>query len=192
MNLSELKKPVGQVKKQRRVGQGMGSGRGKFAGRGAKGQKSISGYSRMRGFEGGQMPLHRRMPKRGFTNPFREEYSIINLGELNELEGDTFDSAVLKKMGVVKKLGKGLKVLGTGDITRQITVTVVAISKTAEEKIKAAGGTVNMIIVREAGPATKAEIAARPPKAAKKADNRKAVVKAEKPVKAKAKKKSKK
>jgi len=192
MNLSELKKPVGQVKKQRRVGQGMGSGRGKFAGRGAKGQKSISGYSRMRGFEGGQMPLHRRMPKRGFTNPFREEYSIINLGELNELEGDSFDSAILKKMGVVKKLGKGLKVLGTGDITRQITVTVVAISKTAEEKIKAAGGTVNMIIVREAGPATKAEIAARPPKAAKKADNRKAVVKAEKPVKAKAKKKSKK
>ena len=189
MNLSELKKPVGQVKKQRRVGQGMGSGRGKFAGRGAKGQKSISGYSRMRGFEGGQMPLHRRMPKRGFTNPFREEYSIINLGELNELEGDAFDSATLKKMGVIKKAGKGLKVLGTGEITRKITVSVVAISKTAEEKIKAQGGTVNMILVRPAGPATDAEIAARPAKAVKKADNRQAVVKAVKPEKAKAKKK---
>jgi large subunit ribosomal protein L15 len=185
MNLSQLKKPVGQVKKQRRVGQGMGSGRGKYAGRGAKGQKSISGYSRMRGFEGGQMPLHRRMPKRGFTNPFREEYSIINLGELNELEGDTFDSAILKKMGVVKKALKGLKVLGTGEITRKISVTVVAISKTAEEKIKALGGTVTMIEVRPAGPATEAEIAARPAKAAKKADNRKAVVKPVKAVKAK-------
>ena len=191
MNLSELKKPVGQVKKQRRVGQGMGSGRGKFSGRGAKGQKSISGYSRMRGFEGGQMPLHRRMPKRGFTNPFREEYSIINLAELNELEGDAFDSAILKKMGVVKKAGKGLKVLGTGEITRKITVTVVAISKTAEEKIKAQGGTVNMIYVRPAGPATDAEIAARPAKTAKKADNRQAVVKAAQPAKVKAKKKSK-
>lgn len=185
MNLSELKKPVGQVKKQRRVGQGMGSGRGKFAGRGAKGQKSISGYSRMRGFEGGQMPLHRRMPKRGFTNPFREEYSIINLAELNELEGDTFDSAILKKMGVLKKAGKGLKVLGSGEITRMINVSVVAISKTAEEKIKAAGGTVNMIYVRPAGPATEAELKARPAKAVKKADNRQAVVKPVKAVKAK-------
>jgi large subunit ribosomal protein L15 len=185
MNLSELKKPAGQVKKQRRVGQGMGSGRGKYAGRGAKGQKSISGYSRMRGFEGGQMPLHRRMPKRGFTNPFREEYSIINLADLNELEGDSFDTAILKKMGVVKKAGKGLKVLGTGDITRKINVTVVAISKIAQQKIEAQGGTVTMIAVRPAGPATEAEIAARPPKAAKKADNRQAVVKAVKPVKAK-------
>lgn len=182
MNLSQLKKPEGQVKKQRRVGQGMGSGRGKYAGRGAKGQKSISGYSRMRGFEGGQMPLHRRMPKRGFTNPFREEYSIINLGELNELEGDTFDSAILKKMGVVKKALKGLKVLGTGEITRPIHVTVVAVSKTAEDKIKALGGTVTKIAVRPAGPATEAEIAARPPKAAKKADNRQAA--AVKPAKA--------
>jgi large subunit ribosomal protein L15 len=160
MNLSDLKKPVGQVKKQRRVGQGMGSGRGKFAGRGAKGQKSISGYSRMRGFEGGQMPLHRRMPKRGFTNPFREEYSIINLSDLNELEGDTFDTAILKKMGVVKKALKGLKVLGTGEISRKINITVVAISAKAKEKIEAQGGTVTMIEVRPAGPQTAAEKAA--------------------------------
>jgi large subunit ribosomal protein L15 len=168
MNLSDLKKPAGQVKKQRRVGQGMGSGRGKYAGRGAKGQKSISGYSRMRGFEGGQMPLHRRMPKRGFNNPFREEYSIINLADLNELEGDTFDSAVLKKMGVLKKAGKGLKVLGTGDLTRKINVTVVAISAKAKEKIEAQGGTVTMIEVRPAGPATEAEKAAKGQTASKK------------------------
>ena len=164
MNLSDLKKPVGQVKKQRRVGQGMGTGRGKYAGRGAKGQKSISGYSRMRGFEGGQMPLHRRMPKRGFTNPFREEYSIINLSELNELEGDSFDSAILKKLGVVKKALKGLKVLGTGEISRKINVTVVAISAKAKEKIEAQGGTVTLIEVRPAGPQTEAEKAAQPKK----------------------------
>ncbi len=161
MNLSQLKKPAGQVKKQRRVGQGMGTGRGKYAGRGAKGQKSISGYSRMRGFEGGQMPLHRRMPKRGFTNPFREEYSIINLADLNELEGDTFDAAILKQMGVVKKAGKGLKILGNGDLTRKINVTAAAISKTAEDKIKAQGGTVTLVVARPAGPATPAEKAAK-------------------------------
>src|SRR3954453_18886864 len=104
MNLSDLKKPVGQVKKQRRVGQGMGSGRGKYSGRGAKGQKSISGYSKMRGFEGGQMPLHRRLPKPGFTNIFRKQYVILNGGQLEKLEGDSFTPESLMSLGVIKKM----------------------------------------------------------------------------------------
>jgi large subunit ribosomal protein L15 len=149
MNLNELKRPAGQVKNKRRVGQGMGTGRSKYAGRGAKGQKSISGYSKMRGFEGGQMPLHRRLPKRGFTNPFREEYAIINLGRLDKLEGDAFDAQSLKASGVVKSLGKGLKVLAGGELKRKISVKVAAISKTAEEKIKSLGGSVEVIAPRQ-------------------------------------------
>src|SRR5207253_7089266 len=101
MNLSNLRPPKGQRHKKRRIGQGMGSGRGKFSGRGAKGAKSISGYSRMRGFEGGQMPLHRRLPKRGFTNIFRKEFAIINLGALNELAGDSFDPGKLLETGAI-------------------------------------------------------------------------------------------
>jgi large subunit ribosomal protein L15 len=97
----------------------MGTGRGKFSGRGAKGAKSISGYSRMRGFEGGQMPLHRRLPKRGFTNIFKKEYAIVNVSSLEKLEGDTFDVQSLLKLGVVRKLRKdGLKVLGSGELKR--------------------------------------------------------------------------
>ena len=123
----------------------MGTGRGKFAGRGAKGAKSISGYSMMRGFEGGQMPLHRRLPKRGFTNIFREEWAIVNVSQLEQLEGHSFDPDILKKLGVLKKLEKGLKVLGTGDLTKQITVKVHAISETARKKIEAVGGSVEII-----------------------------------------------
>src|ERR1700741_247104 len=116
MTLSQLKPPPGQKQKKRRLGQGMGTGRGKFSGRGAKGAKSISGYSRMRGFEGGQMPLHRRLPKRGFTNIFGKEYKVINVARLEELEGDTFDPQSLLAAGVIKKLRDGLKILGTGDL----------------------------------------------------------------------------
>jgi large subunit ribosomal protein L15 len=145
MNLSQLKPPPGQKHKKQRVGQGMGTGRGKFSGRGAKGQKSISGYSRMRGFEGGQMPLHRRLPKRGFTNPFREEYAILNLARLDELEGDTFTPESLIAAGVVKKIGRGLKILGNGEIKRKVNITAHAISATAAEKIKAAGGSVQLL-----------------------------------------------
>ncbi len=87
MNLSDLRPPKGQKQKKQRIGQGMGTGRGKYSGRGAKGARSISGYSIMRGFEGGQMPLHRRLPKRGFTNIFRKEYAIVNVGRLEQLEG---------------------------------------------------------------------------------------------------------
>src|SRR4051812_20045410 len=100
MNLSDLKPPRGQKQKRQRIGQGMGTGRGKYSGRGAKGARSISGYSIMRGFEGGQMPLHRRLPKRGFTNIFRKEYAIINLGRLETLDGGTFDMARLQELGV--------------------------------------------------------------------------------------------
>src|SRR5713226_6033672 len=111
MNLSQLRPPKGQKQKQQRIGQGMGSGRGKYSGRGAKGAKSVSGYSRMRGFEGGQMPLHRRLPKRGFTNIFHKEYAIVNIGKLESLEGTTFDPGTLLELGVFKKLNHGLKIL---------------------------------------------------------------------------------
>src|ERR1700727_3409311 len=107
MNLSQLKPPPGQKQKNQRIGQGMGSGRGKYSGRGAKGAKSVSGYSRMRGFEGGQMPLHRRLPKRGFTNIFHKDFAIVNVGALEKLEGDVFTPESLMEAGVVKKIGAG-------------------------------------------------------------------------------------
>jgi large subunit ribosomal protein L15 len=145
MNLSKLKPPSGQKQKQQRVGHGMGSGRGKYSGRGAKGARSISGYSKMRGFEGGQMPLHRRLPKRGFTNIFREEWAIVNLGKLNLLEGERFDPGRLLELGVIKKLGKGVKVLAGGDLGRSIKVEAHSFSKSALEKIQAAGGEAKVI-----------------------------------------------
>jgi len=145
MNLSDLHPPKGQKQKKQRIGQGMGTGRGKYSGRGAKGARSISGYSIMRGFEGGQMPLHRRLPKRGFTNIFKKEYAIVNVGRLEQLEGSAFDPGRLLELGVIKKLGAGLKVLGTGDITRKLDVRAHVFSKSALEKIQKAGGTGNVI-----------------------------------------------
>src|SRR5207342_1330036 len=123
MNLSQLKPPKGQKHKNQRIGQGMGSGRGKFSGRGAKGAKSISGYSRMRGFEGGQMPLHRRLPKRGFTNIFRKEFAIVNLVQLKDLPvGSTVSPDLLLERGIIKNLRDGLKILGTGELPHPLTV----------------------------------------------------------------------
>jgi large subunit ribosomal protein L15 len=145
MNLSDLHPPKGQKQKKQRIGQGMGTGRGKYSGRGAKGARSISGYSIMRGFEGGQMPLHRRLPKRGFTNIFKKEYAIVNVGRLEQLEGSAFDPGRLLELGVIKKLGAGLKVLGSGDITRKLDVRAHVFSKSALEKIQKAGGTGNVI-----------------------------------------------
>jgi large subunit ribosomal protein L15 len=145
MNLSDLRPPKGQKQKKQRIGQGMGTGRGKYSGRGAKGARSISGYSIMRGFEGGQMPLHRRLPKRGFTNIFRKEYAIVNVGRLEQLEGNSFDPGRLLELGVIKKLGAGLKILGTGDITRKIEVKAHVFSKSALDKIQKAGGSGNVI-----------------------------------------------
>ena len=152
MNLSQLKPPAGQKQKQQRFGQGMGSGRGKFSGRGAKGAKSISGYSRMRGFEGGQMPLHRRLPKRGFNNIFRKEFAIVNVGVLEALEGDTFSPQSLIKAGVIHKLKDGLKILGGGELKRKISVQANLFTEAALEKIKAAGGTVTVIEKKSAAP----------------------------------------
>ena len=145
MNLSNLKPPAGQKKNRKRIGRGMGSGLGKTATRGHKGARSISGYSIMRGFEGGQMPLHRRLPKRGFTNIFKKEFAVINLGRLNKLEGDTFSADSLMAAGVIKKLGEGLKVLGSGELTRAITVEAHHFSASARQKIEAAGGKVQVI-----------------------------------------------
>ena len=123
----------------------MGTGRGKYSGRGAKGAKSISGYSRMRGFEGGQMPLHRRLPKRGFTNIFKKEYAILNINAFEALEGDSFDAARLMELGVIKKLGDGLKILGAGELKKKVHVKATLFSKAAIEKIQAAGGTAETI-----------------------------------------------
>jgi large subunit ribosomal protein L15 len=146
MNLSNLHPPAGQKQKKQRIGQGMGSGRGKYSGRGAKGAKSISGYSKMRGFEGGQMPLHRRLPKRGFTNIHRKEYAIVNVGTLEKLDGNDFTPEMLMAAGVVKKLDAGLKILGNGELTRQITVKAHVYSKSALDKIQKAGGTAEVIV----------------------------------------------
>ncbi len=145
MNLSELKPPVGQKQKQQRVGQGMGTGRGKFSGRGAKGAKSVSGYSRMRGFEGGQMPLHRRLPKRGFNNIFRKEFAIVNVAALEALAGTSFDAESLLKAGVIHKLKDGLKILGSGELTKKISVKAHIFSESARKKIEAAGGVAEVI-----------------------------------------------
>ncbi len=150
MNLSQLKPPAGQKKKQQRIGQGMGSGRGKYSGRGAKGAKSISGYSRMRGFEGGQMPLHRRLPKRGFNNIFGKEYAIVNVGSLESFEGAEFSPETLLASGAIRKLKDGLKVLGSGELKRKITVKAHFFSKAALEKIQAAGGTAEVIAGKKA------------------------------------------
>ena len=145
MNLSNLRPPKGQKQKRQRIGQGMGTGRGKYSGRGAKGARSISGYSMMRGFEGGQMPLHRRLPKRGFKNIFRKEYAIVNVGRLEGLEGDAFNPGRLLELGVIKKLGAGLKVLGSGDLTRKLTIKAHVFSKSALDKIQKAGGSGEVI-----------------------------------------------
>jgi large subunit ribosomal protein L15 len=145
MNLSELKPPAGQTRLKKRVGRGMGSGTGKTSGRGHKGQKAVSGFGQKRGFEGGQMPLHRRLPKRGFTNIFKKQFAIVNLGRLEKLEGDVFNADRLTELGVIHKLGNGLKILGTGQLTRAITVEAHQFSKSAAEKIVKAGGKAQLI-----------------------------------------------
>jgi large subunit ribosomal protein L15 len=140
MNLSNLTPPAGQKHKVKRIGRGMGSGRGKTATRGHKGQHAGTGFSLMRGFEGGQMPIHRRLPKRGFTNIFKKQYSIVNLGRLDKLEGDNFTPDRLIELGVVKKLGDGVKILGSGELTRKIRVEAHLFSRSALDKIQKAGG----------------------------------------------------
>jgi large subunit ribosomal protein L15 len=145
MNLSTIRKPKNSTENRKRVGRGMGSGMGKTSTRGHKGQGSRSGSRLMRGFEGGQMPLHRRLPKRGFTNIFKKEWVVINLGRLEKLPGDTFTVDSLLAAGAIRKPKEGLKVLGTGQLTRKITVEAHQFSKSALEKIQKAGGTAQVI-----------------------------------------------
>ena len=140
MNLSNLKPPAGQKHAPKRIGRGMGSGRGKTATRGSKGQHAGTGFSLMRGFEGGQMPLHRRLPKRGFTNIFKKQYAVVNLGRLDKLEGDNFTPDRLIELGVVRKLQGGVKILGSGELTRKIRVEAHLFSRSALDKIQKAGG----------------------------------------------------
>lgn len=142
MNLHDLTPAEGSKRKRKRVGRGPGSGLGKTAGRGHKGQKSRSGYARRPGFEGGQMPLIRRVPKRGFTNIFRTEYTVVNVGDLaarEDLEGRV-DPDLLRDIGLARR-GRPVKVLAKGEIDRALTVVAHKFSKSAREKIEAAGGT---------------------------------------------------
>jgi large subunit ribosomal protein L15 len=139
MNLSNIHAPKKATANKKRVGRGMGSGMGKTSTRGHKGQRSRSGSRMMRGFEGGQMPLHRRMPKRGFTNIFRQEFNIVNLEKLAALGETTITPEVLRKAGVIKGKSR-VKVLGDGELTIALTVHAHKFSKSAQEKITKAGG----------------------------------------------------
>ena len=144
MNLSNIHRPKKATEKRKRVGRGMGSGMGKTSTRGHKGQRSRSGSRMIRGFEGGQMPLHRRMPKRGFTNIFRKEYAIVSLERLAELGETTINPDVLRKAGVVKTKHP-IKVLGDGELKVALTVSAHKFSKAAQEKITKAGGKVEVL-----------------------------------------------
>ena len=144
--LANLQPPAGSRKKKVRIGRGMGSKMGKTAGAGNKGQKSRRGYSRRRGFEGGQMPLHRRMPKRGFHNPFSVSYSVINLDELNVFPaGETVTPELLRAHGFVRRSRDRVKVLGDGQLTSKIAIHAHAFSASAKEKIAAAGATFEIL-----------------------------------------------
>ncbi len=143
MKIHELSPVDGSRKKRKRVARGPGSGHGKTACRGHKGQKSRSGGGPRPGFEGGQMPLQRRVPKRGFTNVFRKQYSIINIDDLNRFaENSSVDIQALKEAGLINRVGDGVKLLGNGVISHPMVVKVHKVSKTAKEKIVGAGGRV--------------------------------------------------
>lgn len=146
MKLHELSPAFGATKKAKRIGRGAGSGTGKTAGKGHKGQNARSGGGVRPGFEGGQMPLHRRVPKRGFNNIFAKEYACVNVSELNIFEADTIvNEKALREIGLVKRKVDGIKILGNGDISKKIIVKVNAFSKTAKEKIEQAGGKAEVI-----------------------------------------------
>ena len=145
MNLSTIHAPRKASEKRKRVGRGMGSGMGKTATRGHKGQRSRSGSRMMRGFEGGQMPLHRRLPKRGFTNIFRTEYAVVNLERLGSLGETNITPELLRDRGVVKRADARIKILGDGELTTALTVQAHKFSKTAQEKIAKAGGKVEVL-----------------------------------------------
>jgi len=139
MNLSNIRAPRKAAENKKRVGRGMGSGMGKTSNRGHKGQRSRSGSRLLRGFEGGQMPLHRRLPKRGFTNIFREEFSVVNLDKLVALGEKTINPEVLQKAGLASAKRR-VKILGDGEVTAALTVQAHKFSKSAQEKITKVGG----------------------------------------------------
>lgn len=146
MKLHELRPAEGTTKNKKRLGRGTASGQGKSAGKGQKGQNARTGGGVRVGFEGGQMPLYRRLPKVGFTNIFRREYAVVNLGDLDVFEnGAVVTVEALKEAGLVKAMKSGVKILGTGEITKSLTVQAHKFSKTAAEKITAAGGKVEVI-----------------------------------------------
>ena len=146
MKLNELKPVEGAKHSKKRLGRGIGSGNGKTAGRGAKGQNARSGGGVRPGYEGGQTPLFKRLPKRGFTNVRHKEYAIVNLGEIDKKfeAGSVVDLASLKAAGLVKKEYEGVKILGEGELTKALTFKVVKVTKSAQEKISKAGGTVEV------------------------------------------------
>lgn len=149
MKLNELKPAERSRKNKKRLGRGIGSGHGKTSGKGHKGQNARSGGGVRPGFEGGQNPIYRRLPKRGFHNPNRTEYAIINVDVLNNLnhveDGFEVTPALLKELGVIKNLKDGLKILGEGELTKKLHVKAHKFSKTAQEKITAVGGTTEVI-----------------------------------------------
>ena len=146
MKLHELSPAPGSVRDVKRIGRGHGSGNGKTAGKGHKGQKARAGHGMRPGFEGGQMPLQRRIPKRGFNNIFATPYAIINVAALNKFEdGATVDVAALQQAGVLKDAPNGFKVLGNGKLTKNLTVKAAAYSESAKAKIEAAGGKAEVI-----------------------------------------------
>jgi large subunit ribosomal protein L15 len=145
-NLSNLKPPRGSKHRKVRVGRGMGSKLGKTSGKGNKGQKSRSGYASRPGFEGGQMPLHRRIPKRGFHNPTTKEFSVVNVETLNAfVAGETVTPELLRSKGMIRRALGEIKVLGSGDLKIALTVQAHAFSASAKEKIAAAGGKVEQL-----------------------------------------------
>jgi large subunit ribosomal protein L15 len=147
MDLSKLKPPKGATAKKKRVGRGPGSGLGKTAGRGHKGAKSRSGFKRKRGFEGGQMPLHRRLPKRGFKNPFRKEFALVNLDVLAEQfeAGTSITPELMRERGLLRGAAKEVKVLGRGELAKALTVHAHKFSESAAKKLAAAGGTAEVL-----------------------------------------------
>jgi len=146
MKLNELSPAEGSQRPRQRVGRGVGSGWGKTAGRGSKGQGSRSGGGVRPGYEGGQMPIHRRLPKRGFTNIFKKNFAIINIRDLSRFDsGSTVDEVELVKIGLIKGTYDGVKLLGQGEIDYPLQIKVNAISKSAQDKISAAGGTVEVV-----------------------------------------------
>jgi large subunit ribosomal protein L15 len=147
LTLNTLAPAKGANRKNKRVGRGIGSGHGKTSTRGYKGQKSRSGSSIRPGFEGGQMPLYRRLPKRGFNNVFRKEYTIVNLDTLSQFEpGASVAPETLLEKGIVKKLRDGIKILGNGELKHAVNVRAHKFSKGAAEKIQSAGGTIEVIV----------------------------------------------